>query len=281
LQSDAGLRGRYDAVLIDEAQDWPRSWFQCARLALKEPDAGDLLIVGDGSQALYRKRDFTWADAGINARGRVINLKFDLDRNYRNTVEILRAALPFSVVSGQGVQGVLPLPINPETAIRSGPEPLLVRLDDPVSEMHHAAALIETWLRGGLEIRGRRERVKPRDIAVLYPRRHPKADVMELHKRLNGFTQAVMLAGGQQTGKLRDDAVKILPMHGARGLQFRIVILLWTDLLPSPFTSRGDGIDRSLLYVAMTRAEDLLAILHSGSSPYVEEIYRALGREPQ
>jgi superfamily I DNA and RNA helicase len=34
LQSDAGLRGRFDAVLIDEAQDWPRSWFQCARLAL-------------------------------------------------------------------------------------------------------------------------------------------------------------------------------------------------------------------------------------------------------
>jgi superfamily I DNA and RNA helicase len=35
LRGDAGLRGRYDAVLIDEAQDWPCSWFQCARLALK------------------------------------------------------------------------------------------------------------------------------------------------------------------------------------------------------------------------------------------------------
>ena len=280
LQSDAGLRRRYDAVLIDEAQDWPCSWFQCARLALKEPETGDLLIVGDGSQALYRKRDFTWADAGIHAPGRVISRKFDLDRNYRNTVEILRAALPFSVVSGQRVQGVLPLPIDPETAIRSGPEPLLVRLDDPVSEMHHAATLIEMWLRAGLEIRGRQERVKPSDIAVLYPRRHPKADVMQLHKRLNDFTRAVVLAGGKQIGKLRDDAVKILPMHGARGLQFRIVILLWTDLLPSPFQGRGDGIERALLYVAMTRAEDMLAILHSGSSPYVNEIYRSLGREP-
>jgi superfamily I DNA/RNA helicase len=35
---------------------------------------------------------FTWADAGIRASGRVINRKFDLDRNYRNTAEILRAA---------------------------------------------------------------------------------------------------------------------------------------------------------------------------------------------
>ena len=52
---------------------------------------------GDGSQSLYRKRDFTWADAGIHASGRVINRKFDLDRNYRNTAEILRAARAFSV----------------------------------------------------------------------------------------------------------------------------------------------------------------------------------------
>jgi superfamily I DNA/RNA helicase len=79
---------------------------------------------------------------------------------------------------------------------------------------------------------------------------------------------------------LRDEAVKILPMHSARGLQFRIVVLLWTHLLPSSFKTRDDGIERGLLYVAMTRAKDVLVILHSGTSPYVEEIYRALGTVP-
>jgi hypothetical protein len=43
---------------------------------------------------------------------------------------------------------------------------------------------------------------------------------------------------------------------------------------------RHDGIDRGLLYVALTRAEDMLVILHSGSSSYVEELYRALGTVP-
>jgi hypothetical protein len=43
----------------------------------------------------------------------------------------------------------------------------LIRLDDAASEMDYAAALIETWLRGGLEIGGRRQRVQPGDIAVL------------------------------------------------------------------------------------------------------------------
>jgi superfamily I DNA/RNA helicase len=194
----------------------------------------------------------------------VANRKFELDRNYRNTSEILRAASPFSLRPGTGPQGMLDLPVEPETAIRSGPEPWLIRLDNAASEMDCAAALIETWLRGGLEIGGQRQRVKPGDIAVLCPRRRPDAAVTALCDRLNRFTQAVLPAGDNPTGTLRDEAVKILPMHSARGLQFRIVLLLWTDLLLSAFKGRDDGIDRGLLYVAMTRAEDMLVILHSG-----------------
>lgn len=83
-----------------------------------------------------------------------------------------------------------------------------------------------------------------------------------------------MPAGDKPTGTLRDEAMK-----SARGLQFRLVVLLWADLLPSPFKGRDD-IDRGLLYVAMTRAEDMLVILHSGSSPYIEELYRTLGIVP-
>ena len=170
--------------------------------------------------------------------------------------------------------------VDPDTAIRSGPEPLLVCLGDAASEMRYAATLIESWLLGGLGIRGHRQRVEPGDIAVLYPRRHPHAEVnvKALCERLSGFTRAVLLAGDKAKGALRDNSVKIMPMPGARGLQFRIVVLLWTHLLPSTFKDRDDGIERALLYVAMTRAEDMLVILHSGSSPYVDEIYRALGR---
>jgi hypothetical protein len=50
----------------------------------------------------------------------VINRKFDLDRNYHNTAEILRAARPCSVPPGSGMQGVLALSVQPDTAIRSG-----------------------------------------------------------------------------------------------------------------------------------------------------------------
>jgi hypothetical protein len=147
LRGEASLGGRYDAVLIDEAQDWPCCWFQCARLALKEPETGDLLIVGDGSQSLYRKWDFTWAECRHSClRPRnppEVPSRSQLRQHRRN----LRAARAFSVPPGSGMQGVLALPVEPNTAIRSGPELLLVRLDSPGSEMQYAAALIETWLR--------------------------------------------------------------------------------------------------------------------------------------
>jgi hypothetical protein len=274
-------RGRFDAVLIDEAQDWPCSWFRCAKLALKEPETGDLLIVGDASQALYRSRPFTWKEAGIHAPGRTINKRFDLDRNYRNTAEILRAAQPFAAApaaDGAPAPTLLPIAVDPEKAMRSGPEPVLIKLNSPAEECHYAAALIEVWLRGGIDINGRRERLRPSDIAVLYPRERQDAAIELLCGRLNGFTRAVLLANRKRGGTLRDEAVRILPMRGTRGLQFRVVVLLWTDLLPSSFKGEAGGIDRSLLYVAMTRAEDLLVILHSGASAYVAELYGRLSQ---
>lgn len=280
MQSSADLHGQFDAVLIDEAQDWPCSWFQCAKLALKEPETGDLLIVGDGSQSLYRKRDFTWADAGIYASGRVLNRKFDLDRNYRNTAEILGVATVFSARPAGGNQQMPVLPLGPDTAVRSGAEPLLIQLDDAASEVHYAAALIETWLRGGVEIGGRHQRIKPSDIAVLYPRRRPDSSVTALSDRLNSFSRAVVLSGDRPTGALQDEAVKILSMHSARGLQFRIVLLLWTDLLGARSETGNDEIERGLLYVATTRAEEVLVILHSGGSQYINELYTALRSAP-
>jgi hypothetical protein len=278
LQKGCRDRARFDAVLIDEAQDWPCSWFQCARLALCEPDTGDLLIVGDGSQSLYARRPFTWKEAGIHAAGRVINKKFDLDRNYRNTAEILHAARPFSARAIKD-DGVLTLPVDPEKAVRNDAVPWIIKLDDAASECHYAAALIETWLRGGIEFHGRR-RVKPSDIAVLYPRRRPDAAVQALCERLASFTKAILPAGEHPTGNLGDEAVRILPMHSSRGLQFPIVLLLWADLLPSGFKGRNDDIERGLLYVAMTRAEEMLVVLHSGNSAYIDELYRALDTAP-
>jgi superfamily I DNA/RNA helicase len=187
----------------------------------------------------------------------------------------LRAARLFAVkpsTASTDETGVLALPVDPESAIRNGPEPLVVRLDSAADECHYAAALIETWVRGGIEINRRRQRVKASDVAILYPWQQPEAALHKLCERLNSFAPAVVLDRKTPRGTLWSDSIKVLTMAGARGLQFRIVVLLWAGALPSQFKVHANGADRSLLYVAMTRAEDMLVILHSGHSAYIDEL---------
>jgi hypothetical protein len=257
--------GRHDAVIVDEAQLLPCDWLKCARLALKGQSANtaSLLIVGDGTQSFFRKRPFTWKEAGIAAAGRTMILK----RNYRNTEEILNVAYQFGATSHpEGEEGPRRSTPVPE-CLRNGPVPELIPLRNRGEECDCAATLIRLWLMGGMMIRGRRETLRPSDIAVLFPALGPQPN--ELAEKLNAFTKAVVLQ--TYTDRLDQDAVRIISIQRATGLQFRIVILLWTDLLPCGYKD-----DQALLYMAMTRAEDVLVILHSGGSELVTRIGAAL-----
>jgi len=91
---------KWDAVFVDEAQTFFPSWFKACVAALKDPENGDLLIVSDGNQSFYKRTNFTWKSVGIKAVGRTANKKYELDKNYRNTKEILDSA--WSVVSQMG-----------------------------------------------------------------------------------------------------------------------------------------------------------------------------------
>ena len=269
LDRGAGEAHRYDAVFIDEAQDFPQSWFQCSRLALKEPDDGDLLIVGDGSQALYRRRSFTWAQAGVNAVGRTINRRLDLDRNYRNTREILKIAAAF--VDG-GVEGdpearLQIIRPDPGSALRSGPPPEMLAATEIDDEVGMAADRITAWLEDGL---------KPADIAVLFrANANPTGWVRDLAVRVSARTAVYWAAEG-----FKDlSGVRITTMHAAKGLQWRAVLLMRADTVP--FGHDGDGdeherLERGLMYVAMTRAEERLAFTRSTLNGFAAEIERLL-----
>jgi superfamily I DNA/RNA helicase len=96
LTDNAERVNKYDAVLIDEAQDFEPSWFTCLLSAMEDPEHGDLLIVADGCQGLYRRTKISWSQLGIKARGRTISCSYQLDRNYRNSREIIALAETFA-----------------------------------------------------------------------------------------------------------------------------------------------------------------------------------------
>jgi superfamily I DNA/RNA helicase len=76
-------RVQYDAILIDEAQDFEEDWFQGV-IKVLNPSTNSLLITCDGIQGIYARKRFYWSDVGIQARGRV--KKFE--KSYRVPIEI-------------------------------------------------------------------------------------------------------------------------------------------------------------------------------------------------
>ena len=69
LKNKAGDFRQYDAILIDEAQDFPSIWFSCILEALRDPLDGDLLIVCDGNQGVRLIGAVSWKSLGIKAAG--------------------------------------------------------------------------------------------------------------------------------------------------------------------------------------------------------------------
>jgi hypothetical protein len=272
LENGAGDAHRYDAVFVDEAQDFSRSWFQCAKLALKEPDDGDLLIVGDGSQSLYRRRRFTWAEAGVNAVGRTINKRFDLDKNYRNTREILKIAAAF-VATDDGaddpesrLQIIRP---DPDVALRSGPFPEMLVASGVGGEIQSAADRIVAWLEQG---------VKPAEIAVLYrANANPRGWVRDLALAVSRRAPVYF----PNEGFKDSTGVCMTTMHAAKGLQWRAVLVMRADTMPfmpdrDASRDEQERLERGLMYVAMTRAEEMLAFTRSTANGFAMQIEKLL-----
>ena len=263
LERGEGDAGAFDAVLIDEYQDFSLSWFKCAKLALQEPEDGDLLIVGDASQALYKLRGFTWSDAGIQWRGRSTVLKI----NYRNTRELMAAAESFAS-SIDEVDGDPRAPVRPAAGSchRRGPQAEIMQAASLTDETRRAAEIANDWIATG--------RYRPHEIGILFDRLDNKAyqkALRELRQQLSHHG-TTLISGQTADGTYADAGIKISTIRGAKGLQFPAVIFLWADLLPSKFEDRMEAVERGLMYVALTRAEQQVVVLHSSPSRYINEL---------
>jgi hypothetical protein len=270
LQRGEGEAQRYDAVFIDEAQDFSKSWFMCAKLALREPDDGDLLIVADGSQSLYRRGRFTWQEARVHAVGRTINTRFDLDKNYRNTREIMKVAAEFVSRNGEeshpdGLQIIRP---NPDTALRSGPVPEMLTARTQEEEIRAAVEKILFWLECGL---------RPPEIAVLY-RANTGRWVRDLVSLISRETRVHWWDSADFNDPF---GVSVRTIHSAKGLQWPAVLVMRSDTMPFVPDADTDAVEqerleRGLMYVAMTRAEERLAFTRSTANGFASQIQKLL-----
>ena len=251
-------------VLVDEAQDLTPAHLQLLR-ALVEPGPDDLFLAEDSHQRIYGKK-ITLSHYGIQVRGRSRRLT----RNYRTTRQNLDVAFgildpgTYEDMEGQAEEHHY---ISP----RSGPEPLLLHATDRADELSKAAELLTVWLEQDRDS----EDSAPETIAILVRDRYQRDAVV------NGLAQhgvEVRAVDREAAGRGRP---VVMTMHRAKGLEFRKVLLfdVSKNAIPRPLRdqqySDADSDDallreRSLLYVAATRARDQLAISWSGeASPLI------------
>jgi len=267
---------KYDAVLIDEAQDFGASWFKCALEAMKDPHDGDLTIVGDGAQGLYQKREFTWKDVGVNAVGRTLYRNLNLDENYRNSLEIIKLAEIFSVTQeGDGEDTMASLKVRASNCQRiTGILPVLVKARSEREECSKAINIIRDLLAGswfGMKV----DALRPQDIGVFYRSvaGYKKDLLPDFIKNLQEFTPVCWLQANRRSRtRISEPAVKVQTIHSAKGLQYPAVIILWAGDMPANFSNITPEAERNLFYVALTRPETYLAICTSSSSDFVNKI---------
>jgi len=229
---------RYDAILVDEGQDFAPIWFEVIKLILK-PN-GVLMVCDDPTQSLFRY--YSWRQKGLDVVGRTRILRIP----FRNTRQISLAA--HSVIQADALlknSDEIPSPNFKTYDLADGVVPLNHQFADSDAEIAFVQTQIHALLKQG---------IASSQVAILCesPRQ------AEIFKPLQV-----------------DTGIYVSNFAKMKGLEFQAVILPFIDTL---FDERVTNADenfiteqRRKLFTAMTRACDYLVLTHCGDLPkYIE-----------
>lgn len=244
-----------DHVLVDEGQDLEPVKWQLLR-ALVSVGPNDLFIADDIHQRIYGQPTVLKRH-GINIQGRSRRLTL----NYRTTLENLRYAMKVldggeyvdedeGAVTTQGYR-----------SSRSGPKPKTHATKSDGAQFEAIAQDLERWLAEG---------VRPETIAILAASNFAAKNVQQAMSK-HGIACALVT-----TPRITAGQPVIMTMHNAKGMEFsRVVLFDVSDgSFPSPYVmktvtdeDREDKLrqQRSLLYVAASRARDELVVTYKGA----------------
>jgi hypothetical protein len=255
---------RYDHVVVDEGQDLHAGHWRVLR-GLVKTGPNDIFICEDSHQRIYGDR-LVLSRFGIETRGRSRRLTL----NYRTTRQNLAFAL--GVIQGEPI---VDIDGGEETVAGyhsafTGPAPVTRGFPSVADEMAFVVSTVQGWLDDG---------VAAPSIAIL-ARRSPEQERVRL--ALKDADVPVELL--QRDGPGNAEAVKIASMHRAKGTEYSRVIVVGAEAGVVPLGIAFESVpesehaavrarERSLFYVACSRARDQLVVTWSGhSSPFLSGI---------
>lgn len=245
-------------IIVDEAQDLSKAQILVISQLVSEVTKS-ISIIADAAQRIY-KSGFTWSEVGLNVRGgRTIEFK----KNYRNTVQIARAAL--SLLDKEDDKSDF---TTVETARKGEEKPIVGYFQNWDEQCAYLLQALNK-LKASNNI----------SSTVILHRSRSGLNNIENFLAANGYSTQILL--NSEDIDFESESIKICTLSSVKGLEFENVFIfdLNDDVIPYPpgFIDTDDefhiSTERRLLYTSMTRARERLYLLSSGDpTRYLSEI---------
>lgn len=232
LETGTPIKGRWDAIMVDEGQDFSQAM---ARVIMKLlPEYGIITIAHDANQRLYQENDAVWESiAGLHIK--------TLERQYRSTKNISRFAANFLGMKKYECLGV------------DGSKPKLINCSSINEQVTRIADEVELLLQQGESMS---------EIAILYFKSGLESGQKIPELLLETLEERGILARwlnrdlfSKNLYDITTDSITISSVHSVKGMDFSTVILAGFEHI------KPDNAYLShLAYVGMTRAREKLYI---------------------
>ena len=252
----------YRAVVVDEAQDFHSEEWKLIR-ALVPACVNDLFLVGDAHQRIYGRK-VTLSRCGIQIQGRSSTLRI----NYRTTEQIRTWAM--AVLSGVEIDD-----LDGEKESEDGYKSLL---SGSKPEHHHFTTAHKEQEFLAEKIKELLKERSPEEICVVTRTTKTLRDEYQSMFQRLGIACTVL----DKSKNAGSAGIRLATMHRVKGLEFPVMILagMNSKTMPLHVASVGDDPtckeeheirERSLLFVAATRARDVLIVTSWGTpSPFIQ-----------
>ncbi len=260
----------YRSIIVDEGQDMGKEVYLLLRAIVPE-GPNDIFIVGDGHQAIYKKR-VVLSQCQINIRGKRSR---KLRLNYRTTEEIRRWAINF--LEGQDVNDLDGGTDNQRgyRSIMHGAKPILKHFSLFSEEIDFVDSYIQKLLESKEVLEG---------ICLIC--RTNKA-LEKYKKELKKRGHSVFSISRKGSDDHKQKGIRLSTMYRVKGLEFNYIIICSAnkDTIPINYIlAEDDNLtakeeaefrERALFYVAATRAKkEVLVTSYGDRSPFLESSTR-------
>jgi hypothetical protein len=268
----------FDTIVINEANGFFPSWFQAVRMALKNPDQGDLCIIADKKKKFKGLTGVRWKDIGINIRGHITVRDQQIDQTPENTREILNLSRLFrlpAIEEGEEESGTLIQ--SGSTYLRSGLKPLMIWNSSHQNQADYVMYLVQRIL-GSIKSVKYLSGIKPEDIAILYPYVEGRDVrlIKNLVENLSRYFPVQWVSENPETcHRIHQPGIKIHDSHSINRLHYRAVLVILAENFERFFTEPDLFLYQNLFYNTLTCPRDFLSIQYTTPTDIIRKILKS------